>query len=470
MRVAKNYLYNLSYQIFIIIVPLVTIPYISRVLGPTELGINTLTNSTVQYFVLFANLGLTTYGQRQIAYDRENRNKRSSDFWEIEVLSVVTMIVSYLTFSGFMIFNSDYKIFYFTQSLLIVASAFDVSWLFMGLENFRVTVFRNFVFKALSIILIFLLVHDKEDLIWYILIISGLTVLSNLSLWPFLSRYVDSPHISLKHISRHLRPALALFIPQIAISLYGILNKIMLGKLDTVQSAAYYDNSDKIIRLVLTVVTSFSIVMMPHIAKSFASGENGQIRRNIRMSLRFAFLFSIPVTAGIIAVAPQFVPIFFGKKFIQVIPVMQVESLALIPISVASILGAQYLVPLNRSRQYTISIFCGSIINVVINIPLILHFHSLGAAIATVIAEYVVTMVQIFFVRGNGLLRGLHKQVFQILFCSIGMLGAVSLFSFNIRSTIINLLISVLIGIVVFISVLFAINPKFVSTILNKIN
>lgn len=451
MKVLKNYLYNATYQVFVLLVPLVTIPYISRVLGPQGVGINTLTNSTIQYFVLIANLGLTTYGQREIAYTRSReKNKLSEVFWEIETISLITTAISFFLFLITLHFINNYHIYYLAQSFLICASAFDVSWLFMGLENFKITVLRNFVFRVISIVLIFSLVKNHNDITVYILIISVSTVFSNLSLWPYLKEYISKVPIRKLHLKRHIRPTIELFIPQIAISVYGILNKVMLGHFSTVASSGYYDNSDKIIRICLALLTSFSTVMMPHVAQAFVRGENKKIQEFVRQGIDIAVAFSFPLSAGIIAVAPNFVPWFFGKNFDPVVNVISIEAIAIIPISLATILGAQYLVPSNKNNQYTISILCGALVNILINITLIHYFSAEGAAIATVVAETVVTFVQVKFTMKNIKLIGNVKESIKPLVSSLIMFFIIFTMTHYLAESFMCILFEIIIGVLVY--------------------
>ena len=171
MQIAKNYLYNVIYQVFIIIVPLLTIPYLSRILGPSGIGINSYTNSIVQYFVLFGSIGVGLYGNRQIAFVRDNQVKMSKVFYEIFILRLLTICLAYLLFVAFLTINGQYHAYYLSQSIAIVAAAFDISWFFMGIENFKVTVLRNFIVKLLALFSIFLFVKSYNDLNIYILII-----------------------------------------------------------------------------------------------------------------------------------------------------------------------------------------------------------------------------------------------------------------------------------------------------------
>lgn len=168
MRVLKNYLYNFSFQLFLILVPTITLPYITRVLGPTALGINTYTYSITYYFTLLAVLGLTTYAQREIAYVRNDKEKLKKLFWEIEIISIITTVISYLCLAIIILFLDRYSNFLWIYSFIVLANIFDISWLIVGLEKFSVLVLRNFIVKILSLLLIFTLVKTSNDLYIYI--------------------------------------------------------------------------------------------------------------------------------------------------------------------------------------------------------------------------------------------------------------------------------------------------------------
>ena len=159
-----NYLYNMLYQIFILIVPLVTMPYISRVIGPTGIGVNTFTYAITQYFILFGTLGVNYYGSREIAYRRGDKHKLSKAFWEIETLLITSITIATVAFLVYVWFSKEYQAYYLAQGVALIAVAFDISWFFMGLENFKVTVTRNILVKAISLVPIFTLVKSKDDL------------------------------------------------------------------------------------------------------------------------------------------------------------------------------------------------------------------------------------------------------------------------------------------------------------------
>ena len=399
MKVVKNYLYNAFYQIFILLVPLATTPYLSRVLGPEGVGVNSYTNSIIQYFILAGSIGINIYGNRQIAFVRDNKKEMTRTFYEIFMLRIITIAIAYGAFLIFLLTVSEYKFYYIAQSISIIAAAFDISWFFMGVENFGVTVLRNLIIKIISLICIFTFVKSFNDLFIYIAILSLSLLIGNLTLFPNLRRYIGKIELKKLNILKHFRPSVTLFIPQVATQIYLVVNKTMLGSLDSVTAAGYFDQSDKVIKLVLAIVTATGTVMLPHVANAFMRGDVQKTKESLYRSFSFVTALSVPMMFGMIAVTRKFVPLFFGHKFLAVIPLMQVESIVILIIAWGSAVGIQYLLPTQQNKNYTLSVILGAIVNIVINIPLILFLGALGTSIATVLSEMTVSGYQIFSIR-----------------------------------------------------------------------
>lgn len=191
--IVKNYLYTATYQLLLLILPVVTLPYVSRVLLPEGVGINAWVYSINSYFVMFAVLGLTVYAQREIATKRENHLEMSRTFWEIESASFLMGSFSLICYTIFVAYYDKYTMFLMAYSLSIVAVIFDVSWLFSGIEKFRILTFRNILVKLIAVVLIFYFVRTSKDLLIYIYIQSGSILISNISLWPAALKIVGKP-------------------------------------------------------------------------------------------------------------------------------------------------------------------------------------------------------------------------------------------------------------------------------------
>ena len=187
--VKKNYIYNLIYQILVIILPLITAPYISRVLGAENIGIYSYTTSISAYFILFGSLGISLYAQREIAYHQDNKKKNSKTFLEIIILRAITMLISITIFCVTFTTNGEYSFFYKILIIELIAQCFDISWFFSGLEEFKKTVIRNLIVKCISVVAIFLLVKTPEDLDLYFGIYVLSAFIGNISLWFYLPKY-----------------------------------------------------------------------------------------------------------------------------------------------------------------------------------------------------------------------------------------------------------------------------------------
>ena len=401
MQVVKNFLYNVSYQLLVIILPLITVPYVSNILGAEGIGNYAFTYANMQYFVIFGMVGITLYGKRQIAYVRDDKEKLKNTFYSIYVLQLITTSISFILYLVFALVlnNGDYKWLYIAQGINILASIVDISWLFMGLEQFKRTVVRNTIVKLVSLASIFIFVRSSNDTVTYTIILGLSSLLGNLTFWFYIPKEFGFNKIKISNLSFHLKSSLALFIPQIAIQIYVLLDRTMLGVMTNTVQVGYYDNSQKIVKLVLTIATAVGTVMMPKIANTVASGDMEKVKYYIKNSFFFVSALSIPLMFGLMGVANELAPWFFTDKFSGIENLIILGSLIILAISWSNVLGMQLLVSLNRTREFTISVTAGSIANFVLNLFMLRKFGAIGACISTIIAEFTVTVVQFYLVR-----------------------------------------------------------------------
>lgn len=470
MKIFKNYLYNVGYQVFSIIVPVITTPYISRVLGTSGVGVNAYTNSVIQYFVLAGNIGINLYGNRIIAYQRDNRRKMSQTFWSVEFLRIIAMIIAYAGFLMFLIVSKKYRLAYLLQSIQIIAVAFDISWLFMGVEDFKRTVIRNLWVKVLSTISIFLFVKDVSDIYLYIAIIALSSFVGNITLWGHLKGFIDGPVWPEIHIFAHLKGSIALFIPQMAMQVYLILNKTMLGDMKGVTSVGFYDSADKIVKISLTIVTAISTVMIPRMANMFARKKITELNKLLYQSLDFVTCISLLLTAGLAAMAPKFSIWFMGSEFAQTGPLMAVLSLVCPIISWSTVLGSQYLVTTGKENLFTVSVVVGAFVNVVANLIFISCFGTMGAIVATVLSELIITLVDMFFtwkyVSLGPALVGIWKYIISGILTYI----AVAYLNANMSFNVLSLMLQVFVGILVYLVTCVFLRAPFLKSFLSFIH
>ncbi len=465
----KNYIYNLVYQVLILIMPLVTTPYVSRVLGAENIGIYSYTLSITTFFIIFGSLGIYTYGQREVAYLQDDKKKYSKVFWEVFIFRFITMSISMMVFYiSFVLFDNQYNMYFKILMLEIIGNALDISWFFQGLEDFRKTVLRNLLIKVVCVVCVFVFVKTKEDILKYFWIYALSVVLGNGSLWINLHKYIDKVKFKQLNIFRHLKPTLGLFVPQIAIQVYTILDKTMIGTIVLDKSeVGFYDQSQKIIKVLLSVVTSIGTVMLPRISNTFAKGNNEQIKAYLKKSFNVILLLSIPMIFGIIGVSHNFVPLFFGEGYDKVSTIMNLTCPVLLIIGISNVLGQQYLLPTKRQKEYTISVVSGAIVNFTCNMIFINMLGAIGAAIGTIIAELTVTFIQLFFVR-----KDLDISTVKISFKYLVSGLIMYMVCFIINSIMGNgnktLIVQVLSGSITYFVILLLLKDKFLFEIMNR--
>ena len=464
-KVVKNYLYNLSYQLLLIILPIITTPYVSRVLGAKGVGTYSYTNSITQYFILLGCIGLNLYGQREIAYYQNDIKKRNKTFFELLFLRFITLTISIIIFYFTMVSHSKYSYIFIIQILDIIASIFDISWFFQGIEDFQKTVLRNFVVRIICVSLIFMFVKSPNDLQLYVLCYSGTLLLGNLSLWLYMPKYVSKSDVSKLNIKRHIKPAIMLFLPQIATSIYTLLDKTMIGYItNDTSEVAYYEQSQTLIKTVMTVITSLGTAMMPRIANLFKNEKHEEIRIYMQNSIKFVLVLAIPFTFGIMAIAKGFVPWFFGSGYEEVIPNIELIAPIIIFIGMTTVTGTQYLLPLGRQKEYTLSVIIGCVINVVLNGALIIVFKSIGAAIATFIAELIILIVQLYYLRNDFDLKYIMSQFIKYSLFGLAMFCIVKYVASFLNISIISTFIEIAVGGAVYILLLILSKDSIIRT------
>lgn len=469
--ITRNYLYNMSYQLLAIIIPIITTPYISRVLGSENIGIYSYTISIVMYFITFGTLGIALYGKREIAYLQKDENKRSKVFWEIFIFRCITLIISAILFY-FIFINKDneYKIYYKILLIELISSAIDISWFFIGLEEFKKAVTRNFAIKAISVIAIFVFVKTKNDLIKYFLIYVLSNIVGNLTLWLYLPKMIKKVSFKEFNVLKHLKPTIELFIPQIAIEVYTLLDKTMIGAIINDKSeVGFYDQSQKIIKILLTIITSLGTVMMPRIASKFVDNKKEDIKRYMEKSFSMVFLLAFPLIFGLIAISKTFVPVFFGEGYEKVVILMQVISPIILFIGLSNVIGVQYLLATKKQKEYTISVILGAILNLILNSILIWKLGALGASIATVLAELLVTIVQLIFIKNEINIKILIKQSRNYIAASLIMFGCSILINSLRISNITNIILNIILSIVIYIIILILLKDEFLIELKNRI-
>lgn len=463
--IKKNFTYNVIYQILILIIPLITTPYISRVIGAEGTGIYSYTNSIVQYFALFAMLGINNYGNRTIAKNRDNKYKLSKTFFSIysmQLLTTIVMTVLYILY--IFLFDNQYITIAMIQILYMISTALDINWFFWGLEKFKITVTRNAIIKILSTIMIFIFVKEPSDLNIYVLIMLMSGVISQLALWPFLKNEIEFVKIKWSDIKVHFKPNLILFIPVIAVSIYKTMDKIMLGKMCNMKEVGLYEYAERIQNIPQSMITALGTVMLPRMSNLVSRGEKIKAKQYIDKSIQFILFTSIPIALGIIAVSKELVPLFLGNEYIKTGEILQFLVITIIFVSWANVIRTQYLIPQEKDRIFIISVIIGAIINFGLNLLLISKYQSVGATISTIIAEFLVMLYQIIKTRKELNVKMHFKYFLEFFIKGMIMFVTVILIREILHDTLVSIVIQILVGVVIY----GILNYKYIFEILSK--
>lgn len=396
----KNFIYNMLYQILILIIPLITMPYVSRVLGAEGIGVYSYTYSIAYYFMIIAMLGLNNYGNRTIAKVRDNKEELSKQFCSIyafQIISSSIMIIIYLAYV--LIFDNQYKTIALIQTIYVISSMFDINWFFFGMEKFKLTITRNTLIKILSLILIFTFVKTANDLWKYAIILSSSTLVSNVLLFPFLRKYIKVRITRKKDILKHVRPNFILFLPVIAVSIYKIMDKIMLGIFSNVTEVGYYENAEKLIQVPTAIITALGTVMLPRVSNMLSNKQEEKVKETIGRIMPFIMFLTFPMVFGSILISKDFALLFFGNEFAKSGDLTLLLSITILFFAWGNVIRTQYLIPKEMDKHYVISAFIGAMVNFILNCIFIPKYAAVGACIGTIVAEFVVMFYQSFVIR-----------------------------------------------------------------------
>lgn len=444
-----NFIYNMIYQVVIMVLPLVTTPYVSRILGAEGIGTYSYTYSIAQYFLLFGLLGVENYGNRSIAKVRENVETRNRVFSEIYSLQVLISAISVAAYLIYVILFAENSFWAFLQMFYVLSAVFDINWLFFGMEDFKLTVTKKIMIKVVNLICIFAFVKTADDLWKYILVLSAGHFLAQSSMWLFAKRYIKFTFCRPK--KTHFKEFLILFIPIIATSVYRMMDKVMLGSMSSMQQVGYYESAEKLITVCLCVISAFGSVMMPRMSNMLGKGKLEECKDLFVRSMEIAIFIGCAIAFGISSIADDFIPIFYGTGYEASILLTSMLAVTVLFITWACIIRTLYLIPAERNKIYIHSVILGALVNVVINGLLIPSYAAVGAAVGTIVAEITVAVYQTILVKKDlEIASCLRKGIPFVIFGALMWLVVKSL-PIHVDGRIVYLLFKIGIGAFVYL-------------------
>lgn len=448
----KNLGLQTIYQILNTCLPLITAPYLARVLGAKQLGIFSYTSSVVMYFTLFAMLGTVNYGTRSIATVREDVKRRSKVFWGIYIIQILMSIIAIIMYTLYLYYWCDENLLIAKlQIIALLSCIFDISWLYFGIENFELTVTVNFFLRFLTVGAILLFVKESTDLWLYTLFMLGGTLLGQLVLWVCAIKYIGFTKVSMDEIISHLKPNILLFIPLVAMSVYHTMDKTMLGILSDYEQSGYYYNADKIINIPLCVINGVGTVMLPRMTALYGKAQRDDGDKLFVKSLEGICIIGVAMAFGIAAIAKEFVPFFFGSGYETCVLLTIVLSPVLVIKGMSNTARIQYLIPLKMEKIFTNSVIIGAIVNLISNLILIPKYGALGAVIGTLLAELVSCIWQFLFMERTIKLKKCFCNSIWYLIFGIVMFLFVRFVALIFLPTIVKMVLEIVAGAFVFL-------------------
>ena len=455
MRVLKNYLYNLSYQLLIIVLPVITTPYITRVFSSSALGSYGYYNSIVTYFILLATLGVANYGTKEISGHRKEVQKTFWGIYSLQVLATCLALVLYIAVC--LIIPSMNNLIAYILGFSLLSRGLDISWLFQGMEDFKKITVRNTAVKLLGVASIFIFVKKPSDLYLYIVLLVGYDLLGQLSMWLPAREHIGRPHLDIVYAKQHIKPVILLFLPQIDISLYITLYSTMLGALSSTTDVGIYDQALKFLNILLTIVTSLGSVMLPRVSNLLSSGNQKAVNKLHEMSFLVYNLVIFPMVAGILIVNKDFVNFFLGKDFQDARYAIAIMVFRMFFIGWTNIMGIQILIPHNKNREFMLSTTIPAFFSVGLNILLIPSLGYIGASIVSVSTEGLVWLIQLYFTRSYLKEIKILPSMLKILAASLVMYGILYVIQPLIHfPSVVNVLISALLGLLIYAGLVLA--------------
>lgn len=396
----KNFIFQFLYQVVILVIPLITAPYLTRKLGDTALGVYSYTYSISYYFVVFAMLGISRHGQRIIASRRNDKLALRKTFWSLYTVHAAFSALALGAYFIFIIcFGGDYRTVYYIQAFYVASALFDITWLFYGLENFQSVVIKNFIVKIVECVLIFCLIKNSEDLWIYTLIMSCSILVGQFIMLPQAIRLVKPIKFGLTDIKEHFKPLFVLFIAVVATALYHIFDKTLLGIMSTKENVAYYEYSNKIINIPVNVIGVISTVLFPRACTCIARGDTKNAQKYMDYSLHFTCFLGLGAIFGFLGVSNLFIIKYYGIDFSICGNVVIALSPIIFIMGIGGIVRNQYMVPNHMDKLFTICLVINAILNLVLSIALIPVLGIYGAVVGTIAAETFGTCFQLIVSR-----------------------------------------------------------------------
>lgn len=455
--IKKNAFYSMLRAFSNICFPVISFPYISRILNPDGIGQINFANSFVDYFIMFAGLGITSYAGREAAKIRDNVEELNKLSKELIIINSISTVISY-----FFLFIVTISISKFSQYLILIGicsskvlfETLGLNWLFIAEEDYKYITIRSIIFQIISLICMFLFVHTESDLIIYAIITVISSVGSNLFNIFYAKKYINIFNKTTIELKKHLRPTLIFFGVAIAGRIYASIDTLMLGFLSTDNSIGIYTAANKIIFMVQKVISAAVVVMMPKCAYLFVNNKIDEYKTLLKKGLEVSILLSLPAVTGLFILSKPLIIIFCGLNYSPAIVPMQILSVFILISALTNIAYSNVLIPIKKENIILIAQIIGLLINIILNFILIPLFDVKGAIISTITSEIITTLILVFASKKYLPIIDILQFIFKYLPFTI-IMGTVTIFTYlQFNSHTLQLFACTLVGALTYVIIL----------------
>lgn len=473
----KNFMYNFSLNIINILFPLITAPYISRVLGANNLGKYNFSLSFSNWFLIFATFGTTTYGVREIAKARDNKKLLNKTFSEIFSINFIATLITLLVYIAVIFINpkTNGEISLFLVSALsLFLNLFCIDWFYAGLEDFKIITLRSLLIKLICLVSIFIFIRQKNDYVIYALISVLAFGMANIFNFIYSRKFVKLTfkNIDIKH---HIKKISIFFYSNIVVSIYTVFDQVILGFLSTNKDVAFYSRSKQIYSIALSITLSISTVLLPKLSY-LCKNDFESYKKLLKKSINYIYIFSVPSVLGLMILAKDIMWFFGGKEFESAFMSLVILSVLVFTVSLGTWQYDQLFVPLGREKIGLKSQIFMAVVSIGSNIILIPKFGYIGASFSFVFAEITGTVYAVYYAKkkiNEVRIKYLTKSLVNYIFSSLIMTFIIVGFKFLKFGYIINIIFGVFMGPIVYFGMLYLIKDdicrEFVNYLMKKL-
>lgn len=469
----KNVIYNFVYTGINLLFPIITAPYVSNVLGAGNLGNVNFATAVVNWFIIFAVFGTSTYGVREVAKQKNNHSQLSKLFNEIvsinAICTVIVLVLYYITIFSVDRFN-EYLPLFLILSINIVLNMLAIDWFFQGIEEYRYITIRNGIVKIISLICLLLFVREPDHYILYGLISVLANSLNGILNFTESRKYIEFQFRNINPL-RHFKALSIFFIHSFIVNIYTNLDQVLLGFFSDARSVAFLNRCKMLTTMAISLSTAISNVTLPR-ASYYLKYQKEKFLELLESVPDYIMWITIPIAIGLASLAPNAMYILGGEEFLEASGLLQIMSITIIFSPLSTYLQYQVLVALGKERIGLLCAMLTSIISLVLNLILIPKMGFLGAGIVQVISEITAVTLRYYIVNGRLGYKGLmfiNGSTIRFIIAA-GLMGAVILYiRYSSEGVLISFFMSLFLGILVYVLLLFLMKEKITITIFNRV-